>query len=80
VNLGSASNPITDDLRASYVILHSDRHGHRIEHRRASYDQEAFLDSVDRSGHPAADYIASFQRREQVRYPSLRPGAPDPTT
>jgi len=32
VNLGSVSNPITDDLRASYVVLHADRHGHTIEH------------------------------------------------
>jgi hypothetical protein len=80
VNLGSVSNPITDDLRTSYVILHSDRHGLRIEHRRVGYDREAFLDAVDRSGHPAADQIASFQRGEQVRYPSRRPGAPDRTT
>jgi predicted phosphodiesterase len=80
VNLGSVSNPITDDLRASYVIVHSDRHDHRIEHRRVGYDRDAFLDAVARSGHPAAHHIASFQRGEQVRYPSRRPGAPDPTT
>jgi predicted phosphodiesterase len=30
VNLGSISNPITDDLRASYVVVHADRHGHRV--------------------------------------------------
>jgi predicted phosphodiesterase len=67
VNLGSVSNPVTDDLRASYVILHADRHGHHIEHRRVGYDREAFLDAVERSGHPAADYIASFQRGQQIR-------------
>jgi predicted phosphodiesterase len=80
VNLGSVSNPITDDLRASYVIVHADRHGHRIEHRRVGYDREAFLRAVDRSGHPAAAYIASFQRGEQIRYPSLYPRAPDSPT
>lgn len=80
VNLGSIGNPITDDLRASYVILHADRHGHRVEHRRVPYDRDDFLDSVARSGHPAADYIASFQRGEQVRYRAIRPGAPDQTT
>jgi predicted phosphodiesterase len=37
VNLGSVSNPITDDLRASYVVLHADRHGHTIEHHRVDY-------------------------------------------
>jgi diadenosine tetraphosphatase ApaH/serine/threonine PP2A family protein phosphatase len=77
VNLGSVSNPITDDLRASYVILHADRHEHLVEHRRVSYDRDAFLASVARSGHPAADYIASFQRGEQVRHRARRPGAPD---
>jgi len=77
VNLGSLRNPITDDLRANYVILHADRHRHAIEHRRVDYDREAFLASVEQSGHPGSDYIASFQRGEQVRFPATRPGAPD---
>ena len=77
VNLGSLSNPITDDLRASYVVLHADRHGHTVEHRRVGYDREAFLASVRESGHPGSDYIASFQRGEQVRFSATRPGAPD---
>jgi hypothetical protein len=80
VNLGSVSNPITDDLRASYVILHADGHGHAVEHRRVGYDRDSFLGSVASSGHPAADYIASFQRGEQIRHPSQRPGAPGPTS
>ena len=79
VNLGSVSNPITDDLRASYAVLHSDRHGHAIEHRRVAYDRDGFLDAIARSGHPSADFIASFQRGEQVRHPAVRPGAPTPT-
>lgn len=79
VNLGSVSNPVTDDLRASYVILHADRGGHLVEHRRVSYDRDAFLASIARSGHPAADYIASFQRGEQVLPTARRPGAPDLT-
>ena len=66
VNLGSVSNPVTEDLRASYVIVHADGDGHLVEHRRIAYDRDAFLASVARSGHPAADYIASFQRGEQV--------------
>jgi predicted phosphodiesterase len=70
VNLGSLSNPITDDLRASYVVLHADRHGHTVDRRRVGYDRKAFLAAVARSGHPAADYIASFQRGEQCRYPA----------
>ena len=78
VNLGSVSNPITDDLRASYVIVSADRHGHTVGHRRVAYDHDAFLRAVAASGHPAAEYIASFQRGEQCRYPAQRPGAPSP--
>ena len=67
VNLGSLSNPVTSDLRASYVVVHVDRHAHRLEPRRVAYDQRAFLDTVDRSGHPAADFIRSFQHGAQVQ-------------
>ena len=73
------SNPISDDLRASYVIVHADRHGHRLEHRRVVDDRDAFLRRLRDSGHPCQDHIASFQRGEQVRYASRRPGAPVPT-
>lgn len=64
VNLGSVSNPVTDDLRASYVIIHDDPHGHRVEHRRVAYDRDEFLRRLARSGHPEQGYIASFQRGE----------------
>jgi predicted phosphodiesterase len=76
VNLGSVSNPITDDLRAGYVIVHADRQGHRVEHRRVGYDRDECLARIARSGHPQADYIASFQRGDQTRHPAPLPGAP----
>jgi putative phosphoesterase len=79
VNLGSVSNPVTDDLRASFVIVHSDRHSSALEHRRVSYDRERFLSIVDRSGHPDGAFIASFQLGQQVQHPARRPGAPEPT-
>jgi predicted phosphodiesterase len=78
VNLGSVSNPITDDLRATYVVLTADRHGHHLEHRWVDYDRGAFLEAVTESGHPASDYISSFQRGEQVRHAARRPHAPPP--
>jgi predicted phosphodiesterase len=62
INLGSVSNPMTSDLRASYVILHADRHGHEVEHRRVAYDHDAVVGLVEHSGHPAAAYIAGLQR------------------
>ena len=77
INLGSVSNPITTDLRATYVVVDSDRHGHRLRHRRVSYDHDAVLQRLERSDHPEADYIASFQRGDQVRYAARRPGTPD---
>jgi predicted phosphodiesterase len=76
VNGGSVSNPITDDLRAGYLIVHADRHGHVVEHRRVAYDRDAFLARVERCGHPGAGYIASFQHGERILYPSVRPNAP----
>ena len=78
VNLGSVSNPVTSDLRASYVIVHADRHAHRLEPRRVAYDQDVFLATIDRSGHPVGDFIASFQRGEQVKPPASRPAVSGP--
>jgi predicted phosphodiesterase len=68
VNLGSVSNPITADLRASYVIVEHDSAGHTVEHRRVSYDHEAFIELALASGHPEVDYITSFQLGAQVRF------------
>jgi predicted phosphodiesterase len=71
VNLGSVSNPITSDLRASYVVIDHDRDGHHLQHRRIAYDHDAVLARLARSSHPEAHYIASFQRGEQVRYRAI---------
>jgi len=79
VNLGSVSNPVTDDLRASYVIVHADRQGYVLEHRRVSYDHDKFLSVVKRSGHPESGFIASFQLGQQIKFPARRPGAPEPS-
>jgi predicted phosphodiesterase len=76
VNLGSVSNPITSDLRATYVIVNDDRHGHRLVHQRVDYDHDAVLARLRRSSHPQAHFIAEFQQGKQVRYPAERPGAP----
>jgi len=62
VNLGSVSNPMTADMRASYVVIDSDESGHDLAHRRVAYDHDAFIARCYASGHPQADYIAGFQR------------------
>lgn len=76
VNLGSVSNPVTSDLRASYVVVDDDPRGHSLMHRRVAYDHDDVLRQLRRSSHPEAGYLASFQRGEQARYPADRPGAP----
>jgi hypothetical protein len=76
INLGSVSNPVTSDLRATYVVIDNDRNGHRIEHRRVSYDHAAVLERLGRSDHPEAEYLASFQQGGQARFAADGPGTP----
>lgn len=80
LNGGSVSNPIVDDRRASYLVIHADERGHTVEHRRASYDHDEFLRRVEGSSYPDTDFIASFQRGDQVRFPAVRAGAPVPVS
>jgi predicted phosphodiesterase len=68
INLGSVSNPITSDLRASYVVIEADGREHRVEHRRVPYDHDAVLARIEHSGHPAAEFLSEFQRGQQVRF------------
>ena len=67
INLGSVSNPITPDLRASYVLVADDAHGHALTRRRVAYDHDEVLARIAKSSHPQADFLASFQRGEQMR-------------
>lgn len=66
VNVGSVSNPTSPDLRASYVVLDATGSGMEIEHRRVSYDHDAFRQRVLRSRHPASEFILHFQRGEHA--------------
>lgn len=62
INPGSVSNPFPPDLRASYVVLHADKDGYRLEYRRVEYDRKAVIRELQRVHHPAADYISGFMR------------------
>lgn len=57
VNLGSVSNPLASDLRASYVFLEADASGYRLQHRRVDYDLKAVIEAIQRSRHPAGAFI-----------------------
>lgn len=62
VNVGSVSNPIPPDLRASYVILEATSGQYRIEHYRVDYDREAVIQELERLHHPGAGYIIGHLR------------------
>jgi len=67
VNLGSVSNPCTDDLRACYVQLEIGDTGVTFQHRPVEYDRQEFVARVHGSGHPAAAFILSYLRGAQTR-------------
>ena len=62
VNLGSVSNPVAPDLRASYVILHADADDHRIEHRRVEFDRDAVITALEQLNHPGRDWLIGHHR------------------
>jgi predicted phosphodiesterase len=65
-NLGSVSNPVGDDLRASYAILDADSTGCSIRRRRVSYDVDAVIAAIERVRHPAASFVLDRFRRRGV--------------
>ncbi|HLZ58548.1 MAG TPA: metallophosphoesterase family protein [Ktedonosporobacter sp.] len=69
VNLGSVSNPVTSDLRASYVLLQVDTSGYQLELRRVEYDREAVIAKIQQSAHPASNFLIRFMRGQQLRKP-----------
>jgi hypothetical protein len=64
VNLGSVSNPLTPDMRASYVILEAGEDGYEVTRRRAAYDVAACMARIDEVAHPAGGFMKSFFRGE----------------
>jgi predicted phosphodiesterase len=64
VNVGSVSNPVAPDLRASYVILDADTDGYHVEHRRVEYDRAAVISAVEQLKHPGRGFVIKHQRGE----------------
>jgi predicted phosphodiesterase len=64
INLGSVSNPVLPDLRASYVIVQSIASGYQLNHRRVAYDREAVVIELLRLRHPGAEFIIKHMRGE----------------
>lgn len=62
VNLGSVSNPVTDDKRAMWTLLEADSDGYRLERRFVEYDQEQVIRNLAAVRHPLAEMIGGFFR------------------
>lgn len=75
VNVGSVSNALPPDLRASYVVIDATRDGVSVGHRRVEYDRDAVIDELRRVRHPAAGYISRCMRGENTP-PWWWPGVP----
>lgn len=60
VNLGSVSNPLTAEMRASYVLMEAERTGYRLWHRQVAYDYEAVIAAIQQAHHPTSAYLAHF--------------------
>jgi predicted phosphodiesterase len=62
VNVGSVSNPVRPDLRASYVLLEASDAGYHIEHRRVEYDREGVIAALEHLRHPGSGFIIQHMR------------------
>jgi predicted phosphodiesterase len=62
VNLGSVSNPLPPDLRASYFLFDAEASGYHLQQYRVAYDHQAVIQALQECHHPAADYLIHMQR------------------
>jgi predicted phosphodiesterase len=66
INLGSVSNPVTQGLQATYVLLDANEHSYSIQLRRVDYDREAVIKAIEQSGHPTPSFLIGFMRGERI--------------
>jgi len=60
INLGSVSNPVTDDKRAMWTLLDADGDGYRLERRFVEYDTSEVLSALEAVHHPVKAHIRGF--------------------
>lgn len=59
LNPGSVSNHDQPHLPATYLVLHTDPSGHRVEHRDVVYDKDAARQTITDCGIPGAGFLLS---------------------
>jgi predicted phosphodiesterase len=59
-NLGSVSNPLPPDLRASYLILESTQTDTKVVRYRVAYDFDKVIEITQKRKHPTHEYIRHF--------------------
>lgn len=62
INLGSVSNPVTDNLLASYVLLDARISGYQLSFRKVEYDRQAVIEAVRKVHTPAEEYIVRLMQ------------------
>ncbi len=68
VNLGSVSNPLAPDLRASYVLLQANSEGYEITHCRVDYSRGEVIAALERNRVPGRQFVIEHmlgQRKPQ---------------
>lgn len=65
INLGSVSNQVAPDLRASYYLLQADEQGYALENRRVEYDRAAVIAQLKGMRHPGLGAIGAHMRGER---------------
>lgn len=63
VNLGSVSNPVTPDIRATYALLTATTSGYQLQMRYVEYDWRAVLVAIQESGHTTRAYLTHIWQR-----------------
>jgi predicted phosphodiesterase len=64
VNLGSVSNPVSPDLRASYALLEAHASSYLTEHRYVRYDNEAVIAAAQKVRYPGLAYLTRLMHGE----------------
>ena len=68
INVGSVGRPMTEDLKACYLILNIQDGGFEAEHRLLDYDREAAADIIRKRGFDGAEDLAKMLTQPSPRH------------